>query len=189
MTPPYHYSSSCLTKLKALLEAAKTKEDIYRAIVDAPFGDRQNTTHLGVGIIGLMLVNEELQVIDRVAYSHTELAINAYSMSAKPYTEIKVPVDCHQNLIAEAIHTGKAGITDSWECLFVPDLTKEDALFIQAGAGVDCSVVYPMKKCDLRGALVYSFFEPPSSLTEEHHLFMQSYTDLASSRLADIKYP
>lgn len=179
-----HDHSDYLANLSHILEAARNEDQLFRAIVDAPFHDRASTTKLSLGIVVLLLVNTNEKTIDRVALSDTEHAEGAQDYSVKPFREIKIPVGSKDNIIAEAIDTGRATMTDDWQYMFKPVLTAQEARFNQAGAGIGFSVVYPLVNARDGGALIFSYFEPPDQITKDHHSFMNAYRTLVSQRLS-----
>lgn len=168
--------------IEGQLVAAKTKKSLYKAIVNAPFTDRLLATQWSLGIVVLLLVNEKTNTIDRIALSHTELAQGAVNMSAKKFGEIRIPLNYEENIIAKAIKTGKPQQTHDWKYLFIPDLTPQQARFNQAGAGIDGSVVYPLKGA-AQGALIFSYFNLLHKLNPEQREFMKAYRNMVSVRL------
>jgi len=170
------------TEIQKLLLVPQNEEQLFKSIVNAPFHDTKNVTLLSLGIVVFLLVNKATQVIDRVALSDTELAKGAVSMSVKPFSSIKIPLNYYENSIAESIRSGKVQITDDWKYLFIPALTPQEAHFNQAGAGIGCSAVYPLKARD-GGALIFSYYLLPEDLTAEHHAFMKAYAKMVERAL------
>ena len=168
-----------------LLRATKSKQELYTEIVDGPFKEQLFVTSLGLGIVVLLLVNDKSGTLDRIALSSNDLAAGAIKMSAKPFHEIKIPLTYKKNILIKAIHTGKHQQTENWANMFSPELTAQEARFNQSGAGIDCSVVYPLHGNDSRptGAMIFSYFEPLDHITKEHLDFMQSYANIASKAL------
>lgn len=173
-----------LDALKEILDNAQNDKELFEAIVNAPFLNKRYTTQLGLGIVVLLLVNKATQTIDRIALSKTEQAEGAQKYSVKPFREIKIPVRYQQNIIARTIETNESHITDDWQYMFVPELTSEEARFNQAGAGIGCSVVYPLPGARDGGAMIFSYYEPPESIRSEHRAFMAAYASLVASSLA-----
>lgn len=176
-----------IVSLEEILVNAKTKKELYKSIVNAPFTDKLLTTQWSLGIVVLLLVNEKTQTIDRIALSNTDLAKGAVQMSSKRFEDIKIPLHHDENIIAQAIDTGKRQETHDWKYLFVPDLTPEQARFNQAGAGIDASVVYPLKGYEPGGALIFSHFNLLQKLSGEQREFMKKYTQLVSDILSKHK--
>ncbi len=152
-------------------------QKLWRAIVDTPFADPLAATNLGLGIVVLLLADAKIKLLRRVALSNTPSADGALRLSAKPFHEISIPLDYKQNLIIQAITTGEPQQTADWQHLFAPDLSPREARLNQAGAGVECSAIYPFKGRKRAGALIFSFYEPPEGITPTHRVFMQTYTD------------
>lgn len=172
-----------LEELKKQLKAANSRRELYQTIVDAPFHNRAMTGRLGLGITVLLLVNKQGGTIDRIALAKTELAQGTVDMSAKPFKEIKIPINNRDNFIAIAIRRKHYMVTSDWQYLFVPALTPEQARFNQAGGGIACSTIYPLVDVDDGGAMIFSYYEPVERITESHHTFMRDYVKIVSDAL------
>lgn len=169
------------------LDQPDSDESLFRAIVNTPFTDKLGATKLGLGISVLLLADEENATLDRIALSDTEMASGAVAYSAKPFHEIRIPLDYTDNLLIKSFHSKQYQVTEDWAPLFVPELTPEEARFNQAGAGIACSIVYPLLPFDAKrplGAMIFSYFEPLSSISARHHAFMRTYTDTVAAKLA-----
>lgn len=175
-----------LAKLGLKLRHCSDKpESCYTAIVNTPFADKLTTTQLGLGIVVLLLKNEATNTIDRIALSDTFHAEGAVNMSAKPFKEIKIPSDNPDNIIAKAIRSSRPHHTTDWKDLFTPALSVVDARFNQAGAGIECSYVYPLEY-DSGAALIFSYFVEPAKISDAHKRFMKVYAGLAGSALHNL---
>lgn len=164
---------------KDLTVLDKTDQVLYQSIVDEPFKDTLTATKLDLGIVVLLLVDHKNNTIDRIALSNTIQAEAAQRMSAKPFHEIKIPLGHSANIIAKAIDKHTPQQTESWEDLFTPALTGQQARFNQAGAGIECSFVYPLN-ISTGGALIFSYFQPSDNLYEPHKQFMAAYANRVS---------
>jgi hypothetical protein len=171
-----------LEELKGRLMAAKGRRELYQTIVDAPFNNRAMAGRLGLGITVLLLVNQADSTIDRVALARTELAQGTVDMSAKPFKDIKIPLNDRDNFIAIAIRRKHYMITSDWQFLFVPALTPQQARLNQAGGGIACSVIYPLK-IESGGAMIFSYYEPVERIGDSHHKFMRNYSNLVAGHL------
>lgn len=171
-------------RLGKLLSEAPTKKALHKAVVNAPFSDPLKAATLDLGVVVLLLVNDETDTIDRVALSNTYSAQGAVQMSAKPFNHIKVPLGHPDNIIARAIASGQPQQTYDWPDLFVPALTPKQARLNQAGAGIECSAVYPLPDANGGGALIFSFHQPLTEINDKHHAFMAAYTKLVSGALS-----
>jgi hypothetical protein len=170
------------SRLKELLNTPSVIQDIREAVVNTPFNDKVNAAFLGLGIVVLLLKNNQTNDIERVALSKTEQAAGAVRMSAKPFKDIIIPADYEENFIAKCILTGRPQQTDDWQYLFIPGLTAEEARFNQAGAGISCSFIYPLKKTG--GAMIFSYFANLSEMGETQKEFMKKYSELADAALS-----
>lgn len=168
------------------LKSAQNQKDLYSAIVNAPYADRIFTTHLGLGIVVLLLKNDQTQTLDRIALSDTELATGAVRMSAKPFHEIKIPLDASQNILVQTVNHNKPMRTDDWQYLFTPVLTAQEARLNQYGAGVEFSFTYPLysaAKKDTVGAMIFSYFSLHEEDMTAQEAFMESTSTLAAKYL------
>ena len=164
------------------LALAKNDKELFRLIVDLPFTDKLRVTNLDLGIVVFLQVNPELQTIDRIALSNTEMAKNTVKISDKPFKEIRIPVDHEVNILSKAIRTGRPQHTVDWEYLFTPALSGESARFNQSAGGIGCSYVYPLKSRH-GGAMIFSFYTQIGSIGKEHTDFMHAYAKLVDARL------
>lgn len=168
------------------LQHAKNHQELYSAIVNAPFKDKAYTTSLGLGIVVLLLKNTKTRTLDRIALSDTELAAGAVKMSAKPFHEIKIPLKAKDNMLIAVMQSKEPQATEDWQFLFTPVLTPQEARFNQFGAGIEYSVAYPLLSEDGKtsiGAMIFSYFEHNSTLSADHQLFMQATTEIAARYL------
>jgi hypothetical protein len=176
-----------IKKLATVLDSA-TDSKLFETIVNAPFRDKIESTELDLGIIVLLLVEPKSKTIRRIALSNTAQARGAVKMSEKPFEEIVIPLNHDGNKIAAAILTGEPQQVTDWKYLFTPDLSPRAARFNQAGAGIECSWVYPLTAHD-GGALIFSFYQDIANISPKHSAFMKAYTQLADDRLIKAKKP
>jgi hypothetical protein len=169
--------------LEASLKSAKTTAARYAAVVNGPFSTPHQTALLFLGIIVLLIVNEQDQTIDRVALSDTTHADATKVVSAKRFEDIRIPLHTTDNLIAEAIASQQPTGTADWEHLFTPELTPEQAHINQANSGIGYSMVWPVNGDTVRGALIFSYFTYPENITQQQHDFMERYAQLVGSYL------
>lgn len=169
-------------ELKKALNKARP-DDLYQTIVDAPFKDKVMTARMGLGIVVLLLVNQAKQTIDRIALAKTDLAQGTLNVTAKPFSDIKIPLGDRDNYIAIAIRRKHHMATSDWKYMFVPALTEQEARLNQAGGGIACSVIYPLDDTGKTGALIFSYYEPLERIEKFHHSFMSSYARLAGSMI------
>lgn len=177
---------SYLSNLKEIIDSAKSRDDLYKKIVNAPFSDKRRAALMGLGITVLLLVNKKEKTIDRVALADTEMAQGTLTMTVKPFHDIKIPVDYRGNFIAEAIRSNRYQCTSDWQYLFAPALTSEEARLNQAGGSISCSYIYPLIGAPGGGAMIFSYFISNEQITNEHRDFMFHYAKLVSKALAKI---
>lgn len=169
--------------VQTLLLKTGTDEQLFEAIVNAPFCDKLHTTSIDLGMIVFVLANRQTQQIERVAYSKTQPAIDAVKASPKEFLKIKLPLNDKENITAKAIRNGKYYKTSDWQYLLSPALSPEAARFNQAEAGMGCSFVYPLKGAREGGALIFSFYQNIDMIGKKHLSFMKRYSDFVASRL------
>lgn len=175
--------NSYYTNYKDLLAGAKSDKQLFSRIVNLPFADKKTSAMLGLGVVVLLLVNRKTDTIDRIALSSTEQAAGAVTYSVKPFKDIKIPLNNRENYLGVAIRTRRPMTTADWHHMFTPVLTAQEARFNQAGAGIACSVIYPLVGARDGGALIFSFYEPVDRITSDHHTFMERYASLVSRSL------
>jgi hypothetical protein len=170
--------------LKALLADTPAGPKLYQAIVDAPFEFKTATAFIFLGIIVLLLVNEEAGTIDRIALSDTSHADATKEVSVKPFNDIRVPLGSKNNLIARVIRGNAPEGTADWAELFAPELTPEQSRINQANGGIGYSMVYPLSLAKGgKGAMIFSYYQYPEAIAEAQTQFMQNYIALVSKRL------
>jgi len=167
------------------LPGARDETELYSRIVNTPFLHRKETTLLGLGIVVLLLKNSADQTIDRIALSKTEHAAGAQAISVKKFEEIRIPLNAHNNVLAQVVLQDEYKFVTDWKYMFIPVLTAEEARLNQAGAAIDCSVIYPLSDYPEGGCMIFSFFEPLSKLTNAHHKFMAGYSTACAKALGN----
>lgn len=168
------------------LDEIQDSNELFQRVVDTPFTDKLKATELGLGIVVLLLINHKSATLDRIALSNTEMASGAVAISAKPFHEIRIPLTATENSLIKAITSHKPQFTEDWAPMFVPELTAEEARFNQAGAGIASSAMYPLLSFEGHeavGAMIFSYFEPLSSLSDTHHAFMRIYAETVAAVL------
>lgn len=173
-----------IDELDAALAKARP-EQLAATIVNAPFAYRAEMVALGIGIIVFLVANKETGQINRIALSRTELAEGTVRISQKRFEEIIVPLDYKENIISQAIHTNKPQMTDDWQYLFAPALSPEQARLNQAGGGIACSYVYPLKFDGGGGALIFSLYKFADKVGKAERDFMSGYSHAVSRCLQE----
>lgn len=156
--------------------------DSYQSIVNAPFQDKLVALRLGLGIVVLLLVNEDQNTIDRIALSKTDFAQHALDMSEKRFDEIKIPLDYTENIIIQALKSNEPRVTTDWQNLFNPEMSAKAARFNQAAAGIEGSYVYPLQTKP-GGALIFSYFLLNAQPKRDQHQFMDKFSELVSTQV------
>lgn len=166
--------------LKSLLDSAPECQ-LNNAIVNAPFVFTLAAAHMFLGVIVLLVVNDKDDTIDRIAITDNTIAKRTKQKSAKPFEEIRIPIEHTENVIARAIATGEPQTTTDWYYLFTPELTPEQARYNQSDGGIGCSAVYPLLGAK-KGALIFSYYR--NHLEDAQYDFMKQYTELIASHLS-----
>jgi hypothetical protein len=171
------------TALTQALAAAQNKDQLYRAIVDAPFHFKIETALMSLGILVLLIADKKTGVINRVALSDTELAKGTTTVSVKRFEDIVIPLEHEENVIAQAISKNKPLMTTDWYYLFTPALSAEEARFNQAGGAIACSAVYPLADLKDGGALIFSYYQYLENIGSRQSTFMKRYSKLVADTL------
>lgn len=100
---------------------------------------------LGFEIGVLALIDEEKQLLRRVAMSRTPTGLKAKQVLPIPYERLEVPLSAEQNITVQVVKTGKKKVTHDLYDVFVPALDRPTALKIQQTVQVKTSLVYPLK--------------------------------------------
>lgn len=169
-------------ELEKTLANYRSESDLNNRIVNSPFYDILLATNIDLGIIVLLKINPETETIDRMALSETELAEKAVKVSSKQFSDIKIPISYHQNLISSVIKSKKYKMTEDWASLFSPALTPNQARLNQTNAGIECSIVHPLSEGD-GGALIFSFYQTQASINSEHIDFVTRYSKIVDKAL------
>lgn len=172
-------------ELAELLKNCTNDGELFDAIVNGPFVNPLPAVLLFLGIIVLLQVDKSSGTINRIALSQTEQAKMTTNVSAKPFNEIKIPLDYLENTIADAIASGQPQDTTDWKFLFNPEMTAQQARINQANAGIAYSMVYPLKSRD-GGALIFSYYQYRSDMDDgKAEEFMTRYSELVDNALGN----
>jgi hypothetical protein len=171
-------------QLDNILSAAREDQVLFKAIVNTPFEEYQvQLAFLFLGIIVLLLVDPQTNVINRTAISTTDFAQQARDVSAIPFEKIKIELKEANNTIAQAIRSQTPQGTTDWKSLFVPVMTARQGRFSQANAGIAYSIVYPFEARH-GGALIFSYYQYKEMLGSAQEKFMRCYIELVVKHLS-----
>lgn len=170
-------------RLTDMLAACADMRHTVQAVVNAPFAFKMETTELSLGIIVLLVADKRDGMVHRIALSETELANSTREISVKRFEDIKIPLEDPHNLIAKTIRTGKPQHTTDWHYLFVPALTAEEARLNQAGGAISTSFIYPLEGVGDGAAMIFSYYEYITNITDRHQDFMLRYSRIAAQHL------
>lgn len=169
------------TKLEKTLSQPQSKSSLYNTIANAPFNSKTEVTKLGLGIIILLVQDEDNRFIRTKAMSSTYHAAGAVKTAEKSFRRIKIPVHYPKNLVAKAIDSGKPQVAYDWQYVFRPTFTRNQARYSQDGAAIACSEVWPLKSKN-ESVLVFSYYDTSVKLKTRRD-FMKHYTILVSKYL------
>ena len=172
-----------LDELRAALAKIQKDDKIYEHIVNAPFINRLVTAKLGLGLIALVVLENDKKTIRGSALSNTQSDLGAIEMTSERFEDMQIPLHDPENLVAKALRNGHSQETNDWYYLFAPVFSADQARFVQAGLGIASSVIYPLVHSAQGGALVFSYFKPLKDIGHEQHEFMKSYCALAASTI------
>jgi hypothetical protein len=176
-------SAAYMLELRNAISHAKSDDQLFKAIVNAPFNTVTKGLPLGLSIIVLLLVDDDKKSVKRIALADTESAKGAVEYSVKKFHEITIPLNNPTNSIVKAIRSNEHQVITDWQYLFTPDLTPEEARFNQAGAGIATSIVYPLEDTRNGGAIIFSYVLNSNHISDQYHDFMQKYIHLVSKKL------
>ncbi len=168
-------------ELLSSIIASALEESRYKAVVEAPFGDKINMAFLFLGFICLYIVDEKKGEVQLKAASGTEqyrLAVERYNFKLSDF-HLRFDAD-KDNTIVQAIASGKPQGTADWVTLSRKHKSAEAVRLNQANSGIAYTAIYPFSS-SVRGALMYNFYQYPDKIDGEQRAFMKKYTDLVST--------
>lgn len=134
---------------------------------------------LGYKIIVLTLIDEEKQLLKRVALSQTSQASSAQRVSKIPFHEIDIPLSEKSNTLIACIDSTEPMSTTDWKSLFNPILSAEEARTNQTAAGITCSMVYPLIVRDKAiGAVIFSMTKPEAEVSDTERELLTGFCDI-----------
>jgi hypothetical protein len=128
-------------------------------------------------------VDEASGDIQLKAASGTEeyrLAVEHYNFDLTKF-QLRFDTD-KNNTIVQAIVSGKPQGTDDWLTLSRQNKSAKAVRFNQANSGIAYTMIHPFTG-QLRGAMMYNFYQYAEDITDEQRSFMERYTQLVSTRL------
>lgn len=176
------FTEDDFTALERILSDTTNSQELCSKIVNLPFDYPLKVTKLSLGIIVLLSVNNSLKLIEKLAVSDNELAESARKMSSKKLDDLRIPLSCKENLIVKAIKTNRIRTTIDWKCMLIPELSAEEARFVQASGAIGFTGISPFK-VDVPGVLIFCFYQYQENIGPEQYNFIRSYTKLASKYL------
>lgn len=171
-----------LREIDSKLAKAKTVDELYSLIVNAPFLYKPEMANLFLGIIVVLKYNLKSGKIERKALSSTEFADNTVKVSKLPFSSIEIPIDDKENVIAKTIKSGRVSHTTDWKYLFHPIMDEKSARINQASGGIATSFVYPLTTTP-KHALIFSFYQYIQDIEKPHKAFMKEYSAIVTKHL------
>lgn len=146
----YSKRSKDLEERNRRLTALRKLDEIMMSSTTDLFEVAQRVTdaisfELGFEIGVLALIDEEKQLLKRVAMSRTPTGLKAKQVLPIPYEKIEVPLTAEQNIAVQVVKTGQKKITHDLYDVFVPALDRPTSLKIQETVQVKSSLIYPLK--------------------------------------------
>lgn len=146
----YSKRSKDLEERNRRLTALRKLDEIMMSSTTDLLGVAQKVTdaisfELGFEIGVLALIDEERQLLRRVAMSRTPTGLKAKQVLPIPYEKLEVPLTALQNITVQVVKTGQKKITHDLYDVFVPALDRPTSLKIQETVQVKTSLVYPLK--------------------------------------------
>lgn len=134
---------------------------------------------LGYRVVVLALLDDDGKTLRRVSLSGTKEALQTREVSEVAFKDIVIPMTATENLCIKAVLENKPQITHSFPDILSPPLTPENALESQKNAGIQTSLVYPVRvKGKVIGILIFSMKKSELEVTEEEKKLIQYFTDL-----------
>lgn len=137
-----HKSFNTQKKINALLLQTPSPTSVVQKVVDF----LPNELNFATGVIALF--EKERKTIRRVAASETKEAIEAINALSVPFTKIEISIDDPNNLMSRSLREKKEFITSDVYDVFVPVLTREEALKIQKIMSIKSTIIYPIYVAD-----------------------------------------
>ena len=142
-TPQSKKTIDALWRLEKIILDSLNLSEVVQKICDSVLLEL-GYLELGYQIVVLTLINKPKQILERVAISKTQKAIDALSQSPVPFHDINIPLTYQDNILIKAIYEKEPQVTTSWADVLVPALTKEECERIQSLVGIEASLVYPV---------------------------------------------
>lgn len=165
------------------LNKSSNQQELFDAIVNAPFEYEMACADIRLGIMTLLMVNPRSQTLDRIALTKNQLAEYTKRVSVKRFEDIKIPLSNKQNLTLQAIASGEPKQTSDWKDIFVPELSPDEARMNQASGGLATTFVYPLMGVGDGAAIHYSYYQYPENVGQAQHQFMEQYSNIAAHGL------
>ncbi|HLD51208.1 hypothetical protein A3K34_01185 [candidate division WWE3 bacterium RIFOXYC1_FULL_40_10] len=136
----------------------------------------------------LALIDQENQVLKRVALSQTQEAKKTREVSNVPFEKIITPLSAKQNLCIKAMDENKTQITDYFPDILTPPISPENAIESQKNAGLKSSLIFPLQvRGKTIGIMIFSLTKNTSEIQEDEKELLGHFTDLVALAVQNSK--
>jgi len=130
----------------------------------------------GYQAIVLTLLDNEKQVLKRIAISNTETAGRFLRATPIPFNDIVIPLWAVQNLSVRAINERKMFVSENVSEIFVPAMDREWVENMQETLGTKTAIVYPIiAKDKVLGAIIFTLTKRETEIKEEEWVILESF--------------
>lgn len=171
-------------KINRLILKQLEFNSLVQEIVNAIF-EELNAQQLGYILVALIMPDYSINALRRVAVSHTLQAQEMVKSLTIPYFEkVTNSLTDETNLCVKAFKEGKKYATTSWNDLFCPVISKEEAEKVQSEIGVKTVLIYPMVSgAKVLGLINFNLSKEQSEVTGHEMMLLEGIADAATIAL------
>lgn len=130
----------------------------------------------GYEVIVLNLLDNQNNVLRRIAISNTQAAERFLKATPIPFKDIIIPLSATENYSVRAINERKMLATQNVSDVLLPALTREWVENFQKTLGVKTSIVYPIVAKDkILGTLIFSLTKEQEKISEDEWSILGSF--------------
>lgn len=177
--------SASNTKFKSIFEAIWRIEKAVLETTDFESSTKQvvnviltelGFVNYGYEVIVLSLLDQEKQVLRRIAISNTQAAEKFLKATPIPFKDILIPLSASHNLSVRAISEKKMFITNEVADVLLPALDHQWVDSFQKALGIKTTIVFPIiAKDKVLGSLIFSLSKEQDMITDEEWSVLDSF--------------
>lgn len=170
---------AALRKLDEVMMSSTTSlSEVAQKVTDAI------AFELGFEIGVLALIDEERNVLKRVAMSNTQTGLQAKKHLPIPYERLEISLAYENNLSVKAAKDGQMYITHDLYDVFVPAFDRELSKKIQQTVNINTSFIYPVKaRGKTIGVMIVSVSRMESQVSSYERETMEDLVDVVGIAL------